>query len=185
VVVTCSQRISLCFIRGQTFLGITCIDLAKKTPEICVKVFLFPSRSVACIYRGILGVHMQQVFLKHQANTQWALKYWPLVLLEYLKNKLQISLPQPKDLNVIKVKVRIKVMLRQTVSQNVVVSSSLWNPWLYITFCLKVAVLFLWGALSDERSGLSPVSHFNQCLAHCQRFNIIYIVHVLSICKIY
>jgi hypothetical protein len=30
----------------------------------------------------------------------------------------------------------------------------------------------------DEGSGLSPVSHCNQCLVHCQRFNIIYIVHV-------
>jgi hypothetical protein len=25
-----------------------------------------------------------------------------------------------------------------------------------------------WGALSDERSGLSSVSHFQQCLVHCQ-----------------
>jgi hypothetical protein len=39
-------------------------------------------------------------------------------------------------------------------------------------------VLFLWDALSDERSGLSPVSHCHQCLVHCLRFNIIYIVHV-------
>jgi hypothetical protein len=39
-------------------------------------------------------------------------------------------------------------------------------------------VLSLWGALSDERSGLSPVSHFHQCLVHYQRVNIKYIVHV-------
>jgi hypothetical protein len=31
-------------------------------------------------------------------------------------------------------------------------------------FCLKVAVLSLWGALSDERSGLSLVSHCQQYL---------------------
>jgi hypothetical protein len=37
-------------------------------------------------------------------------------------------------------------------------------------FCLKVAVLSPWGALSDERLGLSPVSH-------CQQY-LIYIVHV-------
>jgi hypothetical protein len=67
---------------------------------------------------------------------------------------------------------------RRSVSQYVVVSSSLWNLWPDIIFCLKVAVLSLWGALSDERSGLSSVSHFHQCLVHCQRFHIIYIVHV-------
>jgi hypothetical protein len=65
---------------------------------------------------------------------------------------------------------------RRSVSQYVVVSSSLWNPWPDITFCLQVAVLSLWGALSDERSGLSPVSHFHQCLVHYQRFNIPYIL---------
>jgi hypothetical protein len=84
---------------------------------------------------------------------------------------------------------KVKVMLRQTISQSVsqyvVVSDSLWNPWPDVLFCLKVAVLSLWGALSDERSGLSPVSHFHQCLVHCQWFNIIYIVHVLSVSKIY
>jgi hypothetical protein len=47
-----------------------------------------------------------------------------------------------------------------------------------ILFCLKFAVLFLSGALSDERSGLSPVSLCQQYLVHCQRFNIIYIVRV-------
>jgi hypothetical protein len=48
------------------------------------------------------------------------------------------------------------------------------------------------GALSDERSGLSPVSHFHQCLVHCERFNIIYIVliscftymqYILDLCQ--
>jgi hypothetical protein len=43
---------------------------------------------------------------------------------------------------------------------------------------LKFAVLSLWGALFDERSGLSPVSLCLQYLVHCQKFNIIYIVHV-------
>jgi hypothetical protein len=66
----------------------------------------------------------------------------------------------------------------RSVSQYVLVSSSLWNLWPYIIFCLKVAVLSLWGTLSEERSSLSPVSHCPQCLVHCQRFNIIYIVHV-------
>jgi hypothetical protein len=39
-------------------------------------------------------------------------------------------------------------------------------------------MLSLWGALSDERSGLSPVSHCQQYLVHCQKCNIIYIVQV-------
>jgi hypothetical protein len=68
-------------------------------------------------------------------------------------------------------------MLRLTVSQYVLVSSSLWDLWPDIISCLKVAVS-LWGVLSDERSGLSPVSHCQQCLVHCQKCNIIYILHV-------
>jgi hypothetical protein len=39
-------------------------------------------------------------------------------------------------------------------------------------------VLSLWNTLSDERSGLSPVSHCRHFLVHFQRVNIIYIVHV-------
>jgi hypothetical protein len=78
-------------------------------------------------------------------------------------------------------KVKVKVMLRltvtQSVSQYVLVSSSLWHLLPDIIFCLKVAVSSLWGALSDERSGLFSDSHY-QCLVHCQRCNIIYIVHV-------
>jgi hypothetical protein len=66
----------------------------------------------------------------------------------------------------------------RSVSQYVLVSSSLWNLWPDIIFCLKVAVLSLWSALSDERSGLSPVSHCQQYLVHCQKFNMIYIVYV-------
>jgi hypothetical protein len=71
----------------------------------------------------------------------------------------------------------------RSVSHYVLVSSSLWNLWPDIILCLKVAVFFLWGALSDERSDLSPVSHCHQCLVHCQRFNIIYIVQVTTCFK--
>jgi hypothetical protein len=49
---------------------------------------------------------------------------------------------------------------------------------IFIIFGLIVAVLSLWGALSDETSDLSRVSHCQQYLVHCQKFNIIYIVHV-------
>jgi hypothetical protein len=42
----------------------------------------------------------------------------------------------------------------RSVSQYVLVSSPLWNLWRDITTCLKVVVLFLWGTLSDKRTGL-------------------------------
>jgi hypothetical protein len=65
------------------------------------------------------------------------------------------------------------------VSQYVLVSSPLWNLWPDIIFCLKVAVLSMWGALSDERLGLSLVSHCQQCLVHCQNFIVFtfYMIH--------
>jgi hypothetical protein len=47
----------------------------------------------------------------------------------------------------------------QSVSQYVYVPSTLWNLWPDIIFCLKHAVLSLWGTLSDERTGLSPCSN--------------------------
>jgi hypothetical protein len=60
----------------------------------------------------------------------------------------------------------------RSVSQYVSVSNQLWNLWPNIIFRLKVAVLSLWDALSDEKSGLSPVSHCQQYLVYCQ--NVIY-----------
>jgi hypothetical protein len=42
----------------------------------------------------------------------------------------------------------------QSVSQPVLVSSSIWVSWPDIYYCLIITVLFLWGALSDERMGL-------------------------------
>jgi hypothetical protein len=74
---------------------------------------------------------------------------------------------------------------RLSVSQYVLVLSPFCNLWPDIIFCMKVSVLSLWGALYDEMSGLSPVSHCHQCLVHCQRFNIIYIVHVTCFKYIY
>jgi hypothetical protein len=50
--------------------------------------------------------------------------------------------------------VEVEVTLRSTVGQYGLVSSPLRDSSPDITFCLKVAVLFLWGALSDERMGL-------------------------------
>jgi hypothetical protein len=46
-----------------------------------------------------------------------------------------------------------------SVSLSVLVSRPGWGSWPDVPSCLKVIVLSLWGALSDERSGLSFVSH--------------------------
>jgi hypothetical protein len=62
----------------------------------------------------------------------------------------------------------LRLTVSQSASQYVLVSSPLWNLLPDIIFCLKVAVLSLWGALSDERLGLSPVSHCQQFLVRCQ-----------------
>jgi hypothetical protein len=80
-----------------------------------------------------------------------------------------------------------KVMLRLTVSQYVLVSSPLWNLWPDIIFCLKVAVLSLWGALSDKTSCLSLISHFQQYLVHCQNLILFtfYTSHMFYVYTIY
>jgi hypothetical protein len=54
--------------------------------------------------------------------------------------------------------VKVKVTLRLTVSQSVLVSSPIWGSLPDIYYCLTVTVLLLWGALSDERTGLFFVS---------------------------
>jgi hypothetical protein len=62
-----------------------------------------------------------------------------------------------------RVRVRVRVTLRLTVSQSVCLGVQprvgLMTRYLFL---LKVAVLSIWGALSDERSGLSFVSHSRQ-----------------------
>jgi hypothetical protein len=54
-------------------------------------------------------------------------------------------------------KVKVKVTLRLTVSQSVLVLSPIWGSGPDIYYCLTVTVFFLWGALSDERTGPSFV----------------------------
>jgi hypothetical protein len=49
---------------------------------------------------------------------------------------------------------KVKVTLRLIVGQSV---SLTWGSWPDIYYCLTVTVLFLWGVLSDERTGLSFV----------------------------
>jgi hypothetical protein len=76
-------------------------------------------------------------------------------------------------------KVKVKVMLRLMVSQSLCLGVRSTRELVTIYYflsesCCVVSV----ERPSDERSGLSPVRHCHQCLVHCQRFNIIYIVDV-------
>jgi hypothetical protein len=53
----------------------------------------------------------------------------------------------------VKVKIMVQLTVSQSVSQCVSVSSPLWNLWPdIITSCLKVSVLYLWGAPFEVRS---------------------------------
>jgi hypothetical protein len=66
----------------------------------------------------------------------------------------------PNHFLVLKVKVKVKVMLQLTVSQSVCLGFEpqlglMTRSFLFVT----VAVLSIWGAFSDERTGLSFVSH--------------------------
>jgi hypothetical protein len=57
------------------------------------------------------------------------------------------SILPPRGINISVGQVKVKVTLRLTVSQ--------WVSWPDIYYSLTVTVLFFWGALSDERTGLS------------------------------
>jgi hypothetical protein len=57
----------------------------------------------------------------------------------------------------VKVKVTLRLTVRQSISQSVLVSGPIWGSWQDIYYCLTVTVLLLWVALSDERTGLSFV----------------------------
>jgi hypothetical protein len=45
----------------------------------------------------------------------------------------------------------------RSVSQSVLVPSPIWDSWPDIYYCLIITFLFLWSALSDERTGLSLI----------------------------
>jgi hypothetical protein len=60
----------------------------------------------------------------------------------------------------------------QSVSQEVLVSSSIWGSWPDIYYSLTVTVWFLWGALSDERTGLSFVYAAGPCQRSLYRVRV-------------
>jgi hypothetical protein len=61
------------------------------------------------------------------------------------------------------VQVTLRLTVSQSVSQYVLVSSPILGSWPNIYYCLAFMVLFLWGALSDERTGLSSVHVAGSC----------------------
>jgi hypothetical protein len=73
------------------------------------------------------------------------------------------------------------------ITSSVLVSSPQWNLCPDITSCLNVIVLSLWGVPSDERSGLSPVSHCQRYLVHCQNFILFtfYMSHMFYVYSVY
>jgi hypothetical protein len=54
--------------------------------------------------------------------------------------------------------VEVKVTLRLSVSQSVLVSSPIWGSLPDNYYCLTITVLFLWGALSDKSESESYVT---------------------------
>jgi hypothetical protein len=77
-------------------------------------------------------------------------------------------------LSYVMIKTKVKVTLRLTVSQSVSLGV---EPQLrlmtgYFHYCLTVTVLFLWGALSDERTGMSFVYGAGPCQSSLSRVRV-------------
>jgi hypothetical protein len=79
------------------------------------------------------------------------------------------------------------VTLRLAISLSVLVSSPLWYSWPNIGSRLTLTVLSMWGALFDERSDQSPVSHCQQHYVHCQNLTlfIFYMSLMCHVCALY
>jgi hypothetical protein len=58
------------------------------------------------------------------------------------------------------------------VSQYVLVSRPIWGSWPDIYYCLTVTGFFLWGALSEERTGLSFVYAAGPCQRSLSRVRV-------------
>jgi hypothetical protein len=76
--------------------------------------------------------------------------------------------------NLLSEALEVEVTLRLTVSQYVLVSSPLWDLRPDLTSCRKVAVLFLWGAQSDERTRLQFVVQSLNVPSHAEPVTILY-----------
>jgi hypothetical protein len=89
------------------------------------------------------------------------------------------------------VKVKVKVALRLTVSQSVSQSwcrTPIWGSWPDIYCCLTVSAFLLWGALSDERTGLSFVRVIvciSKSFVIMQKMFTFYMLNMFKIYSIY
>jgi hypothetical protein len=77
--------------------------------------------------------------------------------------------------------VRVKVIVRLTVSQSVCLSWCRAPIWAHDQ--ILVTVLSLWGALSDERTGLPFVRVIVCSNVSCHNVHYIYILHVMHVIK--
>jgi hypothetical protein len=78
---------------------------------------------------------------------------------------------------------------QRSVSQSVLVSSPIWYPRPDFCFCQTVAVLSMWGTLSDERMGLSIVKSLVPCgylLFTALHVTVEYmcVPHIQGLCKL-
>jgi hypothetical protein len=73
-----------------------------------------------------------------------------------------VSFETPPTWSVKSSQVTLQLTVSQSVSQYVLVSSPIWDFWpeifFFVFFAWKLQSCLIWGALSDERSGLSFVS---------------------------
>jgi hypothetical protein len=94
--------------------------------------------------------------------------------IKIIKQKERINRRKKNKLYIIFVKAKVKVTLRLAVSQSVCLgvepNLGLLPRVFLLFFIFKVTVLSFWGALSDERSGLSCVS-----LRHCSLQYIVFV----------
>jgi hypothetical protein len=103
------------------------------------------------------------IAINHGTATSYYAQTWYAFHIERMfsnATSLEGHCPHMIEVGTFKQEVKIKSKShydRRPVSQYALVSSPIWDFWpeIFFFFCFKVTVLSLWGALSDERSGLS------------------------------
>jgi hypothetical protein len=122
--------------------------------QVCWCVAPSLTRGRVCSFHLLLGI-ASAVFLGSEFHGTH----------EHILLSLFLRLSQPGGCR----PVRIKVMLRLTVSQCVLMSSPFCFSWPDVCYSLTVTVVSLWASLSDERSSLSfqYILHGNEEVVCC------------------